>query len=173
MKTNTCNEFIADQIPLEGIIRATVYRADGTTEIKELRNVVTRSGLNRIANRAVQATGTTPVYILGVGTVTAAHSLDSVQAGVGEVLRKTSNFTGANAQSREWIFNQCTIGGASDSVTSVVLDTVFMSDYPNSHASTGIIAGVTNGLGITLGGSDMLDLTYRMRVGSHNLSHST
>jgi hypothetical protein len=89
------------------------------------------------------------------------------------MLRKTSNFTGANAQSREWIFLQATIGGASDSMTGFLLDTVFMSDYQNSHASTGIIAGVTNGMGVTLAASDLLDLTYRFRVGSHNLSHST
>jgi hypothetical protein len=167
------DQIVGDQIPLLGVIRVRVFRADGRIEEKELKNVVTRSGLNRIANRAVQATGTSPFYILGVGTATATHSLDSVQAGVGEVLRKTSAFTGANAQSREWIFAQCTIGGASDSVTSVPLDTVFMADFPNSHASTGIIGGVTNGLGVTLAGSDLLDLTYRFRVGSHNLSHST
>ena len=177
MKTDTSN-LIADQLQPFGTIRVRTFRADGTggwTQLseKELKNVVTASGLNRIANRAVNATGTSPLYIIGVGSATATHSLGSVQAGIGEVKRKTSNFTGTNAQSREWIFLQCTIGGAADSVTSVALDTVFMADFPNSHASTGIIAAVTNGLGVTLAGSDLLDLTYRIRVGSQDLSHST
>jgi hypothetical protein len=113
------------------------------------------------------------VYIIGVGTQTAVHSLDSAQAGVGEMLRKVSNFVNGAAQSREWIFLQCTIGGASDAMTGIVLDSVFMSDFPTSSNASGIIAGVTNGLGVTLAGSDLLDLTYRFRVGSHNLSHST
>jgi hypothetical protein len=174
MKTDTFNEeLVGDSIPLAGIIHARVFRADGTVEEKYLKNVVTRAGLNRIANRAVLATTTSVVFIIGVGTQTAAHSLDSVQAGVGEMLRKTSNFVNGAAQSREWIFLQCTIGGFSDTMTGIVLDSVFMSDLVNSSAAAGIIAGVTNGLGVTLAASDLLDLTYRFRVGSHNLSHST
>jgi hypothetical protein len=178
MKTDTSETLIADQLQPLGTIRVRTFRADGSggwrqlTE-KELKNVVTSAGLNRIANRAVNATGTSPLYIIGVGSSTATHSLASVQAGLGEVKRKTSNFTGTSAQSREWIFLQCTIGGAADSVTSVALDTVFMADFPNSHASTGIIGAATNGLGVTLAGSDLLDLTYRIRVGSHDVSHTT
>ena len=174
MKTDTFdNELIGDSIPMLGVIEATVYRADGSVEKKFLKNVVTRAGLNRIANRAVLATTTSVVYVIGVGTQTAAHSLDSAQGGVGEMLRKTSNFVNGAAQSREWIFLQCTIGGASDAMTGIVLDSVFMTDFPTSSNASGIIAGVTNGLGVTLAGSDLLDLTYRFRVGSHNLSHST
>ena len=56
---------------------------------------------------------------------------------------------------------------------SVDLETVFMSDYPNSSSSTGILAAAANGLGVTLAGSDLLDLTYRIRVGSHNVGQST
>jgi hypothetical protein len=174
MKTDTFNgELIGDSIPILGVIHARVFRANGTVEEKYLKNVVTAVGLNRIANRAVLGTATSVVYVMGVGTQVAVHSLGSVQAGVGEMLRKVSNFTGTNAQSREWIFLQCTIGGAADGMTGIVLDSVFMADWPTSHASTGIIAAVTNGLGVTLAGSDLLDLTYRVRVGSQNLSHST
>jgi hypothetical protein len=172
MKADTC-DLISDSISPFGYIDVTVYRADGSVERKTLKNVVTRAGLNRIANRAVNATGTSPLYMIGVGTVTATHSLDSVQAGVGEVLRKTSNFTGTNAQSREWIFAQATWGGAADGLTASALDTVFMSDFVNSSAASGIVGALTNGLGVTLQGSDLLDLTYRIRVGSHNLSQST
>jgi len=176
MKTDTfkAHEVVADTIfPFQGEFLVRVFRADGSVEEKVLKNVVTRAGLNRIAARAVTAAGNSVFYVLGVGTQTAAHSLDSAQGGVGEMLRKTSNFTGAAAQSREWIFLQATIGGASDGMTGIVLDSVFMTDFPTSSNASGIVAAVTNGMGVTLAGSDLLDVTYRIRVGSHNLSQST
>ena len=150
-----------------------VYRADGKIEEKTVRNIVTRMGLNHIANRALLSTGT-PFYVIGVGTQTAAHSLDSTQGGIGEVLRKAA---ASSVQSREWIALQCTIGGAADSVTSVALDTAGMFTFPTSYAITansgGLMGNAANGLGVTLGGSDLLDLTIRIRIGSHDLSHST
>lgn len=171
---------IDDQIPLLGTIRVRHFRADGRGDFKliqekELKNVVTYHGLNRIANRAAQATATTPFYVIGIGTQSAVHSLGSVQGGVGEVQRKTSNFTGANAQSCEWIFCQATWGGASDSVQSIDLETVFLADFASSYAnaSSNCLGAIANGLGVTLAGSDLLDLTYRIRIGSHNLGHST
>lgn len=162
-----------DPIAIIGEWDVKIIREDGRIETKTLRNIVTRYGLNRIANRAVQATGTTPFFVIGVGTQTAAASLDSVQAGLGEVIRKSSAIAGANAQSREWIFMQCTVGGFSDSLTGVVLDSAAIMDHPNSHASTGILANQVNGLAVTLANSDLLDLTVRLRVGSHNFAHTT
>lgn len=176
MKTDISkSDMVLDSfLPIMGEILVTVHRANGDIEQKVLKNVVTRAGLNRIANRAVNAVaGSSPFFYLGVGTQTAVHSLDSVQAGLGEMLRKTSNFVATNAQSREWIFLQATIGGSSDAMTGIQLESVFMTDFQNSHASTGIIGAVTNGLGVNLANSDLLDLTYRIRVGSHNLSQST
>jgi len=150
-----------------------VTRFDGTVEEKFVKNIVLSEGLNRIANRAVNATGTSPFFIIGVGTQTAAHSLASDQPGFGEVSRKTSNVTGSNAQSREWIFMTQTWGGSADGITSVNLDTAFISDFVNSHGSTGAYLSAANGLGVVLANSDFLALTYQVRVGSHNLSHST
>jgi hypothetical protein len=152
-----------------------VIRADGSIETKQLRNVVTQYGLNRIANRAMQATGTTPFYVLVVGTATAAHSLGSVQAGIGEVLRKASIVTGASAQSREWMFLNATYGGFADSITSVVLDSCGIADFASSYATatSNCIGNMVNGLGVTLAASDFLNLTVRIRVGSHDLAHST
>lgn len=162
-----------DSVPVFGEYLIKVVRADGRIEQKVLKNVVTRSGLNRIANRAVNATGTSPFFVIALGSSTQAHSLDSAQANIGEVIRKTSNFVGTNAQSREWIFMQMTVGGAADSLTGVAMDTVAMFDFANSSAASGIMGSAVNGLGVTLQGSDLLDITYRARVGSHNLSHST
>jgi len=159
-------------LTVEGWWDIKVVRADGNIERRTVKNIVTREGLNHIANRAM--TAGTPFYIIGVGTQTATHSLDSSQAGCGEVSRKS----GATAtQSREWMYLQATWGGAADSVTSVALDTAFIQTCPVSYAVTANSGGVTgnavNGMGVTLGGSDLLDLTVRIRIGSHNLSHST
>lgn len=167
-------ERVADALGfVKGRYHVKVTRADGSIEEKYVDNIVLRTGLNRLANRGVQASGTSVFYIVGVGTATATHSLDSAQGGFGEVSRKTSNVTGSSAQSREWIFLTQTWAGFADSITSVALDTVFTSDYPNSHASTGAYLNAANGLGVTLGNSDFLALTAQIRVGSHNLSHST
>lgn len=170
MKTDTSDILndMLDHTPVEGLWDIKVVRADGAIEQRTLKNVVTNRGLNRIANRALFGTAT-PFYVIGVGTQTAAHSLGTVQAGLGEVLRKT----GTANQSREWLALQCTIGGAADGVTGVALDTCFIADFPNSHASTGIIGNALNGLAVTLAGSDLLDLTVRIRIGSHDLAHTT
>jgi hypothetical protein len=149
-----------------------VVREDGTIERKVRRNVVTRAGMNRIANRAV-ATASSPFLYIAVGTQTAVHSLNSAQGTLGEVIRKISAVGSTQAQSREWIFLQCTLGGAADSVTSLVLDSAGISDGVNSHASTGILGNMVNGIGVTLANSDLLDLTVRIRVGSHDVSHTT
>lgn len=133
-------------------------------------NVVTRAGLNRMANKWVSNAANSAMAYVIVGTVTATHSLDSSQAGIGEVSRKIAATV---TNSREWAYLQNTWGGASDSLTGIALDSVGVSDYANSSASTGILGAVSNGLGVTLQGSDLLDVTYRARVGSHNLSHST
>jgi hypothetical protein len=172
-EVQTILDQIEDTARVVGEFHVKVTRFDGTIEEKVVKNIVTRYGLNRLANRAVLATTTSPFFILGVGTQTAAHSLDSAQGGVGEVSRKTSSVTGASAQSREWIFMTGTWAGFADSITSVALDSVFISDFPNSHASSGGFLNVANGLGVTLANSDFLALTGRVRVGSHDLSHST
>jgi hypothetical protein len=159
-------------MPLGGY-HVKVTRANGDVEEKFIRNIVLKEGLNRIANRAVQATGTSPFYVIGVGTATATHTLSSDQPNWGEVSRKVSNVTLGSAQSREWIFLTQTWAGAVDAITSVALDTVFASDTPNSHATTGAYLNAAQGLGVTLANSDFLAVTLRVRVGSHDIDHTT
>lgn len=164
---------VADGALLEGFYDIKVIRADGSIEKRTVRNIVTRMGLNRLARQAITPTGS-PFNWIAVGSATATHSLDSTQAGIGEVSRKAA---ASAVQSREWFSLQATWGGAADSVTSVALDTAAMMTCPVSYAisanSGGIMGNAANGLGVTLGGSDLLDLTVRIRVGSHDLSHST
>lgn len=159
-------------IPVIGLWDVEVFRADGTIERKQLKNTVTVVGLNRIANRAVQGTGTSPFYVLAVGTATAAPALTDSQSSLGEVSRKSSTVTGASAQSREWIFLVATWGGSADGITSVALASAGLSDNPSSLA-TSVLANRVNGLGVTLANSDLLSLTCRIRVGSHDTAHTT
>lgn len=173
MKTDTFDRVLEtitpDGAPVFGEYVITVYRGDGKVERKVLKNVVTRAGLNRMANRATGYASSAFNYLI-VGTQTATHSLDSVQGGIGEVGRKV----GATVtNSREWAFLQNTWGGSSDSLTGIVLDSVGMTDFATSSSASGILGSAVNGMGVTLQNSDLLDVTYRARVGSHNLSHST
>lgn len=171
VRASRVNEMI-DSVSVMGEWDVKVVRADGRIERKTLKNVVTKPGLNRIAHRAVAA-DTSPFFYIAIGTVTAAASLDSTQAGLGEVKRKVSAVGSTQAQSSEWIFLQCTFGGAADSVTSLALDSAGISDGVNSSSAVGILGNQVNGIGVTLANSDLLDLTVRIRVGSHNLGHTT
>lgn len=167
MQTMTQNiSDLSGTITIVGEFDAKIFRGDGTVEEKHIKNIVTRYGLNRLANRAVNATGTTPAYVIGVGTITAAASLDSTN--FGEVSRKAA---ATATQSREFFALVATWAGNSDSVTGVALDSVAILDHASS--GQGIVFNIANGLGVTLQASDFLNLTGRIRVGSHNLSHST
>lgn len=164
-------------VPIIGEFQATIIRArpEGgwyDPEVRPwIRNQLTAAGLNRIANRAVAATGTTPAYILGVGTITAAASLDSVNFGEVANGRKTSTVTGNSAQSREWFFMNATYAGNADSLTGIALDSAAILCHASS--GQGAVFNIVNGLSVTLQASDYLNLTARIRVGSHDLSHST
>jgi hypothetical protein len=156
-------------IPISGLFIAKVTRADGSEEIVTRKNIVVRQGLNRIAYRSASYNNTIATYLC-IGTQSAAHSLDSTQAGIGEVGRKIA---ASQMQSHEWFSCQATWAGNADGLTGVDLETGAMADYPNSSAGSGIIFNAANGLGVTLQASDFLSLTAAIRVGSHNLSQST
>lgn len=158
-------------VPIVGEFHAKVYRADGSVEERRIKNIVTAAGLNRIANRAVQATGTSPAWILGIGTITAAASLDSTNFGEVANGRKTSTVLASAAQSREWIFLNATWAGNADALTGIALDSVAL--LCNASSGIGAVFNIANGLGVTLQASDFLNLTGRIRVGSHDLSHTT
>ena len=154
---------------LVGEFNARVFRADGTVEdLGWRRNIVTKLGLNRIANRAVNASS--PAAYLAIGTLTAAASLNAAITSFGEVGRKISTVLTTNAQSREWFFMVATWGGAADSLTGVALDAAVITDHANS--GNGSPWNIVTGLGVTLQGSDVLNLTGRIRVGSHDIDHT-
>lgn len=158
-------------VPVQGFVDVKVVRADGRIETKTLRNTVTVVGLNRIASSTVNSAAGVLNSIV-IGSATASPALTDSQSTIGEVGRKTSAVLGASAQSREWIFCVATWGGAADGITSVALGSAGLSIGASSLA-TSVLANRVNGLGVTLGNSDFLNLTVRIRVGSHDVAHST
>lgn len=154
-------------VQIMGEFDIVVTRADGTVERKTLRNQVTAAGLNRLASRAVVGTSSAWAY-LGVGTVTAAASLDSTNFGEVANGRKLAATV---VQSREWFALTMTWAGNADSLTGIALDSAAILCHASS--GQGAVMNIVNGMATTLAASDFLNLTARVRVGSHNLSHST
>lgn len=170
MTQRTSDDFIAGTlVPMYGEFDVRVFRADGSVEEKTVRNVVTKLGLNRIARRAVESSTTSAAYYLSIGTLTVAASLNAAVTSWGEVGRKASIVTGTAASSREWFFMVATWGGASDSLTGVALDAAVITDHANS--GNGAPWNIAVGVGVTLQQSDVLHLTGRIRVGSHDIDN--
>lgn len=155
-------------VPMEGYFDVKVIRADGRIEERTLRNTVTVTGLNRIAAAAVNSAAGV-VNALLVGSATASPALTDSQSSFGEISRKSIISQG---QSREWFFGVATWGGAADSITSVTLNCAGLTIGVTSLA-TSFIMNRVNGLAVTLGNSDFLNLTVRVRVGSHDVAHSS
>lgn len=155
-------------VPVEGYFDVRVVRADGRIETKTLRNTVTVTGLNRLAACAVNSAAGV-INALLVGSASASPALTDSQSSFGEVSRKSMI---SQAQSREWFFGVATWGGAADSITSVTLNCGGLT-IGTSSLATSFIMNRVNGLGVTLGNSDFLNLTVRVRVGSHDVAHSS
>lgn len=156
-------------IQISGQFRAQVIRDGEVIKESIQNNIVTFQGLNRIAFRAANYTNTIAAYLV-IGTQTAAHSLGTTQATIGEVSRKIGITT---TQSHEFFTSVATWAGNADTLTGVVIDTGCLADFASSAAGSGIIFNASNGLGVTLQASDFLNLTASIRCGSHNLSQST
>lgn len=156
-------EALEQSVTVRGKMIRTITRADGSEEVAEMRNIVTAAGLNELAAGGV--TNTTSAFLfLAIGTATAAHSLGSVQGGIGEVDRKTAAIA---ASSNEVIVLTMTWAGAADSITSVVFGTGAAFNHPNS--GSGVMLNAVNSVATTLADSDFLKLQAEIQVGSHAL----
>lgn len=162
---------LKSHVPVQGYWDVKVVRADGSIEARTLRNTVTVTGLNRIASAAVNSAAGV-FNAIAIGSATASPALTDSQSSLGEVGRKSFVALGASAQSREWLFGVATWGGAADGITSVALGSASIT-IGTSSLATSLIANRVNGLGVTLGSSDFLNLTVRVRIGSHDVAHST
>jgi len=159
-------EIAGSHVPVEGYWDVEVHRHDGTIEKKTLKNLVTANGLNLLADRLMLDTDS-KVNWIAIGSNAAAITLSS--SDFGEVVggRKA----GATVQqSREWAYAQATWGGAADGVTSDDLQKAALCNHPTS--GSGIIVNIVSGLSTVLADSDFLNLTCRIRVGSHNLANT-
>ena len=161
-----------DSVALKGFWDIKITRADGTIEEYTRENLVTATGMNRIADLAVAANVVSAFIYSVIGTNTGAPADTDTQAQVGEVTNGRK-IAALKVQSREWIALTCTWAGNTDSLTGIALDSGCISDYQSSSASTGLIANRVNGMGVTLQASDFLNLTVRIRCGSHNQAHTT
>jgi len=154
---------VEHSIGLYGEFTRTITRADGTVEIARGHNTLTSSGLNELAKRGITNNGSAFTY-LAIGTQTAASSLGSVGAGMGEVSRKVAAIA---ASSNEYMVAVMTWAGAADSITSVDLRTASLVNHANS--GSGIHLNFINSLATILADSDFLSLQMNIRVGSHAL----
>lgn len=144
----------------------TVTRADGTEETHTNKNIVTKDGLNAIADLMLgDATGTNSAFrYIAIGTVTAAGSLGSVQGGLGEVSRKI----GATiASSNEVAIIVATWAGNADGLTGVALGTAGIINHASS--GSGVFGSHVNSVDATLQDSDFLKVQMEVQIGSHNL----
>ena len=153
-------------VPVEGYWDVEVVRADGSIEKKTLKNIVTANGLNLIADRLINDTDSKAVWI-AVGSWLTSPTLST--SAFGEVVggRKTGAIS---TSSREWAYNQATWGGAADGVTSDDLQQAAICNHQTS--GSGIVVNIVEGLSTVLADSDFLNLTCRIRVGSHNLANT-
>lgn len=152
-----------DGIQVRGKWKIEVTRADGTVEHRECENIVTAAGLTELALRTVDNTRSGFIF-LGIGTQTAAHSLGSVQGGIGEVERKAASIA---AGSNEVAVVVMTWAGAADSITSLDLRTGAIFNHGSS--GSGIMLNAVNSVATILADSDFLKLQAEVQIGSHNL----
>ena len=152
-----------DSVPVVGKWTFEITRADGKVEIRKVKNTLTSEGLNMLAQRGITNTGSAFIY-MAVGTQTAASSLGSTQAGLGEVVRKALSTA---AGSNEVMVGVATLGGASDSLTSLDLRTAGLANHASS--GSGIMLNFVNSVATILANSDIVKIQVEVQVGSHAL----
>ena len=160
------NGSMSDSVGVKGKWRFTVTRADGSIEENEQENIVTKDGLNAIAELMLgDATGVNSAFrYIAIGTVTAAGSLGSVQGGLGEVGRKIgSTITSSN----EVAILVATWAGNADGLTGIALGSAGIINHASS--GSGVFGNHVNSVDATLNASDFLKVQMEIQIGSHNL----
>lgn len=159
-------EGMVNNVAVKGKWKFTITRADGSIEEHENENIVTKDGLNAIAELMLgDATGANSAfkYII-IGTVTAAGSLGSVQSGIGEVSRKIGATV---ASSNEVAILVATWAGNADGLTGVALGSAGITNHANS--GSGVFGNHVNSVAATLAASDFLKVQMEIQIGSHAL----
>lgn len=160
------NGGLGDNLVIKGKWKFTITRADGSIEEHEEENIVTKDGLNAIANLMIgDATGANSGFkYIAIGTTTAAGSLGSVQGGLGEVARKIgATITSSN----EVAILVATWAGDADSLTGVALASAGIINHASS--GSGVFGNHVNSVDATLAASDFLKVQMEIQIGSHAL----
>ena len=153
-----------DAVPVVGIWDFDILRANGSLEHKRITNTLTSEGLNKLAQLGI-TNGTNSAFLyLAIGTQTAASSLGSTQAGLGEISRKLA---ATATTSVEFMILVMTWAGAADSITSLDLRTAGACNHASS--GSGQFLNFVNSVATVLAASDFLKITMAVRIGSHNL----
>jgi len=153
-----------DRIPLNVKWRKRITRADGSIDETIIpKNIVTATGLNALASRAIGVT-TSGIAYLAIGTVSTAFSLGNTGLQFGEVSRKAP---ATLATSKMTVILAMTWAGNTDGLTGVALASAACVNHASS--GQGIAYNLTNSVNATLAASDFLLLQAEISIGSHNL----
>lgn len=146
---------------LQGTFIRTITRANGDVDRKVIPNIVTASGLDHLASRAIADTGSKYNW-LAIGTADYTPHINSQ-----EILECDRKQAALISSSAELIVAIATWGGAADSVTSNDLEMAGIANHQTS--GSGHYLNVANGLSTVLADSDFLHLEIQVQVGSHNI----
>ena len=161
-ESQIAQDFIENSLGVKGTFITTVTRENGEMQRKAVPNIVTASGLNNLANRAVSDAGSKYNWI-AIGTANYTPHINSQ-----EILECDRKVAALISSSAELIVAIATWGGAADSVTSNQMEMAAICNDPTS--GTGHYLNVANGLSTVLADSDFLHLEIQVQVGSHALT---
>jgi len=174
-KLNTTDRELLEQfkaqqkngLQVHGVYDIEITRANGDIEHKRIKNIVTKDGLNAIAELMIgDATGTNSAFkYIVIGSVTAQGSLGSVQGGIGEVT--TRKIAATLASSGEVAILVATWAGNTDGLTGVALGSAGIANHASS--GSGILGSHVNSVDATLQASDFLKVQVEIQIGSHAL----
>jgi len=152
-------DFLRSSVNIQGTFIRTVTRANGDIDRKVVPNIVTATGLNNLASRAVSDAGSKYNWI-AIGTANYTPHINSQ-----EILECDRKQAALISSSAELIVAIATWGGAADSVTSNQLEMAGIANHQTS--GSGHYLNVANGLSTVLADSDFLHLEVQVQVGSH------
>jgi len=162
MDRNISESQIAESfLQLHGAFVRTITRENGDVERKVLPNIVTASGLDHLASRAISDAGSKYNW-LAIGTANYTPHINSQ-----EILECDRKVAALISSSAELIVCIATWGGFADSVTSNQLEMAAIGNHETS--GSGHFLNVVNGLATVLADSDFLHLEVQVQVGSHNI----
>ena len=162
MKRNISESQVAQNfLSLQGTFIRTITRANGDIDRKVIPNIVTASGLDHLASRAIADTGSKYNW-LAIGTADYTPHINSQ-----EILECDRKQAALISSSAELIVAIATWGGDADSVASNQLEMAGIANHETS--GSGHYLNVANGLSTVLADSDFLHLEIQVQVGSHNI----